>query len=394
MTGGDVFCDACSNHRCTLPLPGSEFEKPVRVCDFCFVDVDKGNFFSLRRYLTVLHLYDPSSQQEEDPSGVATPANVNAALSALTLDLDQMVASADGKLEEKVSSIPPSILVPEILKHLGSVETADRAVRCIAALLSLENVAGRSEFTVAVYLYGKAAAMSKLLDLLERSGTNRKTLFVQEQAARTLFYLSESKTINAVTRKRSELSDDHLGSVEDSLDIPRSIRNMLDHASSTGNPNLQRWSAATLKNLILEDQRRACEAVNEFAAIIASGERPSGPPSYTSHLPELVSTGGVMILGSLIGADDADTRAHAVTALGVTLQSTRAVEAANGALAEMTGGEYGTLPTSESDAAIVRAIVSAGGCAGSVAQLLLSAEHSVAGMGCSFLFRGSEGWTF
>jgi hypothetical protein len=47
---------------------------------------------------------------------------------------------------------------------------------------------------------------------------------------------------------------------------------MLDHASATGNPNLQRWSAATLKNLIFEDQRRACLAVNEIAAFVASGE--------------------------------------------------------------------------------------------------------------------------
>ncbi|EEC43403.1 predicted protein, partial [Phaeodactylum tricornutum CCAP 1055/1] len=36
---GDVFCDPCSNHRATLPLQGSEFEKPVRVCDFCYTDV-------------------------------------------------------------------------------------------------------------------------------------------------------------------------------------------------------------------------------------------------------------------------------------------------------------------------------------------------------------------
>ncbi|OEU16795.1 hypothetical protein FRACYDRAFT_165136, partial [Fragilariopsis cylindrus CCMP1102] len=32
---GDVFCDACSSHRVELPLPGVEFEKPVRICDFC-----------------------------------------------------------------------------------------------------------------------------------------------------------------------------------------------------------------------------------------------------------------------------------------------------------------------------------------------------------------------
>ena len=302
-----------------------------------------------------------------------------------------MVASAE-QLEDKMASIPPAILVPEILKHLHAVDTADRAVRCIASLLSLESVAAqdKTDFTTAVYLYGKAPAVSSLLDLLERSGTDRKTLFVQEQAARTLFYLSEGHIVAAVTRQRAELlseagsdSSSSLGTVEESLDIPRAIRNMLDHASSTGNPNLQRWAAATLKNLILEDQRRACEAVNEVAALVASGERPGQQQQYQSHLPELVSTGGVMILGSLIGADDPDTRAHAVTALGATLQSTRTVDAALSALAEMTGGEFGRSASNDGD--IVRAIVAAGGCAGSVAQLLLSAEHTVAGMGCGFL---------
>lgn len=393
---GDVFCDACSNHRCSLPLPGPEFEKPVRVCDFCFKDVDQGNFFSMRRYLTVLHLYNPqTTTPEQESGGVATAANVNAALAALTVDLDQMVNEAD-RLAEKVT-IPASTLVPEILKHLHSADTADRAVRCLASLLSLESVAGQTNFAVAVYLYGKAA-LSDLLSILERSGSDRKTLFVQEQAARTLFYLSESKLVAAVTKKLSELESsggsegkdgDRYGTVEEALDIPRAIGNMLDHASATGNPNLQRWAAATLKNLIVEDQRRACLAVNEVAARVASGDESSPgqmTPSYTSHLPQLISTGGVMILGSLIGADDADTRAHAVTALGATLTSTRAVAAALEALAEMTGGEYGSGGESHAkDGEIVRAIVAAGGCAGSVAQLLLSAENTVAGMGCGFL---------
>lgn len=419
---GDVFCDACSNRRCTLPLPGVEFEKPVRVCDYCCVDVDRGNFFSMRRYWTVLHLYNPNKNnsnnkntnskntKEEDSGGVATAENVNAALSGLQQDLDQMVSSSEEALAEKVT-IPPETLVPEILKHLSAPDTSPRAVRCLAALLSLESIAaasGDSQYAVAVYLYGKSAAMADLMTLLERSGSDRKTLFVQEQATRTLFYLTEAKLVAAVTRKRSELllsssnssngSDsnnnknttegdsnkkDSLGSVEDSLDIPRAIRNMLDHASATGNPNLQRWAAATLKNLILEDQRRACLAVNEVAARVASGETSGLEPSYTSHLPELVSTGGVMILGSLVGTDDADTRAHAVAALNATLQSTRAVDAALEALSEMTGGEYGR--TDPKDGEIVRAIVAAGGCAGSVAQLLLSAESAVAGMGCTFL---------
>ncbi len=389
---GDIFCDACSSHRVTLPLPGAEFEKPVRICDYCHMDVEKGNFFAMRRYLTVLHLYEPGMEENND---VATTKNVNAALSGLTQDLDQMVSSAE-QLEEKVT-IPADILLPVVLKHLHMLETSDRAIRCVASLLGLESLAGKTDFAVAIYLYGKKEALDHILDILERSGSDRKTLFVQEQAARTIYYLTEGKLIGAVTRKSSELSsksesdEDEYGNVEDSLDIPRAIRNMLDHASATGNPNLQRWAAATLKNLILEDQRRACYAVNEMAAFVASGESvPTDQQqlNYTTHLSELVSTGGVMILGSLIGADDADTRAHAITALGATIQSTRAVNASLQALSEMSGGEYGrangtTAITNDGD--IVRAIVAAGGCAGSVAQLLLSADHTVAGMGCQFL---------
>ena len=52
------------------------------------------------------------------------------------------------------------------------------------------------------------------------------------------------------------------------LDLPRSMRNMLDHASNNKNINLQRWAASCLKKLILEDERRACLAVNDVAAII------------------------------------------------------------------------------------------------------------------------------
>ena len=90
-----------------------------------------------------------------------------------------------------------------------------------------------------------------------------------------------------------------------------------------------------------------------------------------------------MILGSLIGSDDADIRAHAVSALNATLSSTRAVDASMVALSEMTGGEFGRTVSKEGD--IVRAIVAGGGCGSSVSPLLLSAENSVAAMGCSLL---------
>jgi len=385
---GDVFCDTCSSHRATLPLEGPEFEKPVRICDFCNKDVEQGNFFSMRRYLTPLHLYNPEAEMEEEEGGVATSNNVNAALSALTLDLDQMVQNP-GALEEKVT-IPPEILVPEIAKHLKQRSTADRAIRAIASLLALESINGKQDFATAVYLYGKRAVFEDILMLLERSGSDRKTLYVQEQAARVIFYLTESRTVTAVVRKQSELQggyydddgkEQSYGGVE-SLDIHRAVRNVLDHSSSTKNPNLQRWSAACIKNLVLEDQRRACLAVNDLAAQVASGENPSSL-EYESFMDELVSSGGVMILSSLVGTDDSDTRAHAVGALGALLISTRAIDASMSTLAEMTGGEAGRTTTKDGD--IVRAIVAGGGCASSVSQLLLSADNGVAGMGCHFL---------
>ena len=45
---GDVFCDYCSTHRCELPLDGAEFQNAVRVCDLCFKEVERGNYFSMR----------------------------------------------------------------------------------------------------------------------------------------------------------------------------------------------------------------------------------------------------------------------------------------------------------------------------------------------------------
>jgi len=387
---GDVFCDPCSSHRETLPLEGPEFEKPVRVCDLCHTDVDQGNFFSMRRYLTPLHLYDHEKHHGDEDGGVATASNVNAALSALTVDLEQMMNQ--GSLDKV--TIPPEILVPELVKHLCHRETSNRAVRAIASLLALESLAGKNDFATGVYLYGRRKTLDHILLILERSGTDRKTLFVQEQAARTIFYLTEAKTVLAAQRKQAELQSRHvsaddggeagdsapLGGVED-LDLRRAVRSLLDHSSASKNPNLQRWSAATIQNVIAEDQRRACLDLNDVAAAVASGE--SSSISYESVLDELVSTGGIMILCSLIGTDDADTRAHAVGALGATLTSTRAIDAGRVALAELSGN-----PGAHSegqDGTILRAIVAGGGCASSVSQLLLSADNSVATMGCAFL---------
>ena len=355
---GDVVCDTCSSHRCTLPLEGAEFAKgPVRVCDYCHQDVDKGNFFSMRRFLTVLLL----DVGDDRGGALATDANVNAALSALAQDLDQMVQTGD-QLAEKVT-IPAYVLVPAILKHLKDRETVDRAVVCIASLLSLENVAGSTDFATVVYQ--SAETFEKIYEVLERTNTDRRTLYVQEQAARVLFFLTESK-ITAL--------DDNIN-----IDIPRGFRCLLDHTSAS-NPNLPRWAAATVKNLIFEDQRRACLAMNAAAAHMGSGM--AAEPSYTSHLPGMVQSGGLMMLGSLMSADDADARTHAVSACAAALSSARAVESSQQALAEMMGT---SASTGLSSGDMIRALVAAGACGGSVAQLVLSADKSVTGMGCSFL---------
>ena len=393
---GDIFSDACSSHRVELPLPGPEFEKPVRICDLCYKDVEMGNFFSMRRYLTPLTLYDPDKPDDDDENGVATPSNVNAALAGLTSDLNQMVHNPDG-FEEKVT-IPTKVLVKSIVKHLNTrKDTSNRAIRALASLLSVGAMVGKIEFAHAVYLYGGETTFNRILKILERSGTDRLTLFVQEQAAQAMFYLTDGQVLSTLMQKHSELTasqmssnrsrdstdsdDDEPGDL-DSLDIQRTLRNVLDHASNSKNPNLQRWSAATVRNLIVEDQRRSCLAVNEVAARLATGE-PSASLEYESVLDQMVSTGGIMILCSLIGADDSDTRAHATAALGATISATRAVDEAFESLYEMTGGAAGH--SEEKDGDIVRAIIAGGGCGSSVSQLLLSADNSVARMGCQFL---------
>ena len=397
---GDVFCDACSSHRVELPLPGVEFEKPVRICDFCNQDVEQGNFFSMRRYLTPLTLYDPNKPDDMDDTenGVATPSNVNDALAALTSDLDQLVHNSEG-FESKVT-IPPKVLVPCIIKHLNTKkDTANRAIRALSSLLSMGSIVGKNDYAHAVYLYGGRETFDRIIKILERSGSDRKTLFVQEQAAQAMFYLTDGHVLSTLMQKVSQLrsrkmsstrsrdsSDDDEDDYEigdlDSLDIQRTLRNVLDHSSLSKNPNLQRWSAATVRNLILEDQRRSCLAVNEVAARMSSGEAGSSL-EYDSLLDQMVSTGGIMILCSLIGADDSDTRAHATAALGATISATRAIDEAFASLYEMTGGAAGR--TDKKDGDIVRAITAGGGCGSSVSQLLLSADNSVATMGCQFL---------
>lgn len=379
---GDVFCDACSSHRVNLPLEGPEFEKPVRVCDFCNVDIEKGNFFSLRRYFTPILLYKPGQHSADQEEGVASASNVNAALAALTSDFDQMLSNPSTTFDEKVS-IPPDVFIPALVEHVFHRETADRTVRALASLLALESMAGKNNYAHAIFLYGGKRAMESILGLLERNGSDRRTLFIQEQSARVIFYLTEPKILTSLVRKHEDLTakGEEVEGVE-CMDLPRALRNMLDHCSDSKNPNLQRWSTSTIHHLVLEDQRRATMSVNEVAAAVASGQAPDGP-EYSSFLDQLVSTGGVMILCSLIGAEDSDTKAHAVAACQSVLSSTRIMDNSRAALAEMTGGQPGGSETKDGE--IVRAIIAGGGAGSSVSQLLISADNAVAGMGCDFM---------
>ena len=82
-------------------------------------------------------------------------------------------------------------------------------------------------------------------------------------------------------------SSDSASSPPPAFPITRTINIILDHVTAT-NLSTQRWSAATLRNLLLLD------------------------PAALSHLTD---SGGILILTSLLGGSDTDTRAHAAAAL-------------------------------------------------------------------------------
>ena len=466
---GDIYCDSCSSNRVELPLEGEEYRRgPVRVCDSCLNDVDQGNYFSLRRYLTPLVLYEPSSAAQpagkakaaaattssrsgsavsgggniydgfatddfggmDDESLAAAPvqesitaSQVSAALAALASDLDSYVldsATVSSKL-----TVPPKVLVPAICRHLchdrsasasmASEEIVDQAVRALSALLALGNVSGDGVWACMVFAqekseYGPSGGevLNAILGLLEWSGASSRTIAVQEQATRVLYYLTDSNVFRRMyTAGRDEggmglgsgvggqiydagglFDDPNDGGRTDEdmssrdltyrLDTHRTLRNCLDHTTTSSSPSLQRWAAAAIRNLITEDRRRACGAIAAVAS--HGGGSILKYDSFTNS--SLVETGGVMIMCSLISSDDSDTRAHAIAALSATISTTRAVQASLDMLSEVTGA--GASSSMASDANIVRAIVQGGGLGPSLAQLLLSADDSVAKMGLLF----------
>jgi len=384
---GDVFCDACSSHRVLLPLEGPSFQKPVRLCNMCHEDFQRGNYFSIRRYLTPLQLFNPEidlrskGKNKSDEGNCISPDNVSAALTAFSEDLDSLLLDPTS-FSEKVT-IPADVLVPAITRHLGLQSASERAIRALSNLLALGNVVGDNSFAHTVYTESEAILIfDNLFNLLEQSGSSVKTLAVQEQASRALFYLTDANVIKSLLVlqedrvNRREIEETTTQAVE-SCDVHRSLRNMLDHATSSASPSLRRWAGACIRNLITEDHRRACDAVTE--AMITENTK----LKHESFISNLVASGGVMILSSLMGSEDGDTRAHATAALSAIITTARDMEVRLSIWKEAFG-DLAQSETTCSDSVIIEAIVSSGACGLSLAQLLLSADDTVAEMGCLF----------
>ena len=382
---GDIFCDACSPHKITLPINGIEYQKPVRVCKLCNIDVEKGNYFTMRRYLAPLQLFDPETYEEVENE--IKPSTVSAALSALSQDLDSVLQDSSSFSEKVI--IEAQILVPSICRHLDLECTQDWAIRALSCLLALGNIIDDNSFAHAVYKQENAkSVLNSILSMLELSGSSRKVLAIQEQASRSLLYLSDTNIISALIAVEDDDADDWnkgsdrlISSPVEYLDIHRALRNVLDHTSSSDSLSLQRWAAASIRNLIEEDQRRACGAV--VSALTSGSDILGSKLDYESFTTQLISTGGIMILSSLIGANDGDLRAHATGALSSIIVATRAIETSVAMWKEASGVNEVEKDNSQSDCAIILAIVRGGGC-NAIAQLLLSADHCVARMACSF----------
>jgi hypothetical protein len=194
-----------------------------------------------------------------------------------------------------------------------------------------------------------------------------------------VYYLSEKRVISDILEMEEAnghlLEEGWINSAVMMCDVPRVLRSMLDHTTCTASSSLQRWAAACIGNLISEDERRGCEAVSEAMSMGYSELR------YESFISELVSSGGAMILSSLVSSDDADTRAHAMAALSQIIDAARKL---NVRLKNfMEAYQVQNIQTC-SETAIIEAVVSSGACGPSLAQLLLSADNDSAAMACNF----------
>jgi len=396
---GDVFCHACSSHQCSLPLDGTEFDKPVRVCDLCFKDVDRGNYFSMRRYLPPLQLHDPGASTTvsvgTNTDEINSADHAVAALGAIASDLDSILRDSSS-FEEKIT-IPAPVLVPAICRHIDSITTQEHSIRVLSTLLTIGNLVGSDTFTRAVYTcevdVGSSTTKNNgvidmILKILERNASTRQVASAQVQAARALFHLTNPTVIEGMLTKGKdeEVNNNSSGgaaefyaelaagqqeesknesvvvneidesTITSALDVHRALRCVLDHSAGSDAPSLQRWSAASIQHLIAEDRRRAMDKNT----------------NYKSFIPQIISTGGILILCSLMCTNDADTRAHATAALASIVVNARALDSNFASSSELM------------NARLVASIVSADGCGTSLAQLLFSSDDTIVRMGCSF----------
>lgn len=452
---GDIFCDACSNNRSILPLEGDEYNVPVRVCDVCMRDVKRGNYFSLRRYLTCLELYidvDDESDGRKKEDGSATEQQqlitlgmVAASLSSLLTDIEAMLLEPITSFSTKMT-ISANILVPAVARHLKRRKTGEYAVWVLATLLQLGSVVGDDSFALAMLgivsedvgggggngddddgvVNGEEKLIKSestsnivltadqqqqqqqssknyvknILKILEWNGNDIRTLSAQEQAVKVIYYITDPDLIaNTLSMKESLQEEDEgpvdVDAVADTMkkdelkeevihiDIHRAFRSMLDHAMSSASPSLQRWATACLSHLIAEDQRRACSVEHSSSSSSSTPKK-----KYESFTSQLVSTGGVMILCSLLNSDDGETRAHATSALEAIVIATREIGLALQPSFPKKGRGFSRVGRgTENDSAIVDAIISnvGGSSLPALAHLLISADESVSMMGCSFI---------
>jgi hypothetical protein len=366
---GDIFCVACSSQKCLLPAAettntdSNHNRLHQRVCNLCYNDIQKQKQGItqkpiMRRYLPTLQLLHRTQ-----------PNRVLTALTSFTNDLHTKITNH----EETNNLIPAEIIVPTIgILILRPVvdDITSIAINALATLLAFGSVVGDLSFAAACYhpidinasnnnhttssttLQSVLLVMENIDQKVSSSETNIAT---KEQSARALFYATEKNVIEAVL----DHNDTNAVSRLDSFHIPKALKIMLDHAiissSAPSEMALQRWCAGSIRHLILEDNRRAVSS-KDYDSFIASSN--------------FIASGSVMILCSLMGADDADTRAHATSTLTFVIDSLRA------------------MATIESSSILSSAIqqICENSCGDALGQLLMSADNSVVSLGLSLIF--------
>jgi len=247
---GNLFCESCSKKKVMLPLDGKEFSKPVRVCNGCNKEVERENYFSLRRYAVALSL--PRSTENEKR---ASEKHLISAMKSFREDLEQLLLNPPDPSED--GFISPLTALDDTSKFLGNLgsccsssRTTDRMVAdcsmsLLASILSVSSLLGEDD------LKEKAGKnddiVNAVLSTLETGvGVDNE---VKTHAAKSLFYMTE-------TAAGGEGSDGAAGKVKDKLNIPltRSLAAILDNVTSPDLP-LQRWCAASVRNLLLRDDK-------------------------------------------------------------------------------------------------------------------------------------------